>query len=148
MESITSDLTWGVPTRCYMPAFFQRGILMRHSYVTFAAAVSLSLFAFGCSGADAASEDDASEDVTGDTEDALTARDHFAANDVELAWRPGCGMRRPDGTACYMGLELAFTRTYRDLRTTIRTSVNNSTDVITVKLDTWSPSGARHAIAF
>lgn len=120
---------------------------MHPRFVMFAALVALSASAVGCSGAADIEALDAEEtSVIGDAESALTTREHFAPQSAELVWRPGCGMRRPDGTACYIGLQLVFAKTSRDLKVSIRTSVNNSTDTITVKLDTWS-TNSHHAHA-
>jgi hypothetical protein len=91
----------------------------------------------GCSGTDGPS-DDVEEMTTGDAEGALTAKKHFAADNVELSWRPGCGMRMPDGQTCYQGLELAYQKTYVALKVSVTTTVNNTSDTIKVKLDTYS----------
>lgn len=121
---------------------------MHHRFTAFAAVIALATSAIGCSGADLEPAEAEDMETTGDAEDALTTREHFAPQSAELSWRPGCGMRRNDDdrAACYMGLELEFAKTYRDLKVTIRTSVNNSTDTITVKLDTWS-TNPHHALA-
>jgi hypothetical protein len=101
--------------------------------------VLLLLQPVACSGADSGADDPAvAEETTGDAEGALTARHHFAPTQAELSWRPGCGVRMPDGRTCYMGLELAYTKKYDDLKVAVRTTVNNTKKTITVKLDTYA----------
>lgn len=117
-----------------------------HASLALVAALSLALGAIGCSG-ESAREDDASEETVGDAEGALTARAHFAPKAAELSWRPGCGIQLPNGQHCYMGLELAFTKQYVDLKTSIRTTVNNTAHTITVKLDNYSSASSHSHVA-
>ena len=46
-----------------------------------------------------------------------------------------------------MGLELAFTKQYVDLKTSIRTTVNNTAHTIVVKLDTYSSAASHSHVA-
>ncbi|MBK6692803.1 MAG: hypothetical protein IPG50_11420 [Myxococcales bacterium] len=108
-------------------------------FAVLAALVAVSPFAVGCSGDPSVGDDETSEE-TSDAEGALTAKHHFAPVSAELDWRPGCGIRMPDGRACYMGLELTYTKQFPALSTSVRTTVNNTTKVVTVKVDTWTKS--------
>lgn len=100
----------------------------------------------GCSGEAASDADDQQDETLGDSEEALSSREHFAPAEVELDWKPGCGMRLPDGAACYMGLSLTYSKLYSDLKVSVRTTINNTKNTLTVKLDTYS-TGGPHALA-
>jgi hypothetical protein len=105
----------------------------------------------GCAAETAAPQEDDSLDGTEDpaatSEDALTKRFHYTPSISEIDWLPGCGIRRPDGTACKMGFTLTYTKSYIDLQTTIRTSVNNRSKTITARIDTWSNSRIHPMVA-
>jgi hypothetical protein len=75
---------------------------------------------------------DGSEEVKGAT------KYHFAPGGAEVFWKPGCGVRMPDGNACEMGLFITYTRHYIDLQVTESLSFDKKSNTLTVKLDTWS----------
>lgn len=119
---------------------------MKLSQLLVLASLSLALGSLGCAAEASSDGGDEVEEVTGDEADLTAAKDHFTPFAVSLTWLPGCGIPKPGGGACPAGLRLGFTRTFPDLRVTTSTSVNNTTNTITVKLDTWSTKGAPHAL--
>jgi len=102
--------------------------------------LGLSLALGGCA-ADSSEENQPSINDDGETaEDDVVALRHYQAKDVEVFWKPGCGVRPPDGQTnhCQMGLFITFTRKYADLDFKQTVSVNQSAKTITIKLDTYS----------
>ena len=79
---------------------------------------------------------------TEDTGEAMSvsSKIHYTPIAPSVTWKPGCGMRPPDGHVCETGLFLTFTRAYADLKVTKSVQVDNAKKTITVKLDTWSTS--------
>lgn len=119
---------------------------MKLSHLLALASLSLALGPLGCAAETSSDGGGDAEEVAGDEADLTAARDHFTPFAVSLTWLPGCGIPKPGGGACAFGLKLGFTKTFPDLSVTTTTSVNNTTNTITVKLDTWSKKGAPHAL--
>jgi hypothetical protein len=102
---------------------------------------SVFVLAAGCAAETNAPQNgaaDGTEDPTAASEDALTGRDHFSPSVSSIDWNPGCGARLANGANCKMGFSLRYAPRYRDLSTTIRTNVDDTTHTITVRIDTWS----------
>ena len=116
---------------------------------TFAAVFTLGIIATGCA---AQTEEDADVDDQGEVEgetqsEALVTKHHYRPIAPSIVWKPGCGAHIPNGPVSEMGLFLKFTRQYADLHVTRSTTVDNTTKVITVKLDTWSTGRVHPMIA-
>jgi hypothetical protein len=118
---------------------------MRIHHWLMAASLTLACGPLGCAADTTTESPDDVEEITGGESELVAAKDHFTPSEVSLAWNAGCGIQPPSGNACNSGLEVMFTKRYVDLDVTTRTSVNNTTNLITVKLDTWSRAGAMHA---
>src|SRR5436190_3166563 len=102
--------------------------------------LGLSIALGGCA-ADSSEEAAAPINDDGETaEDDIVSLHHYQAKDVDVFWKPGCGVRPPDGqtNTCQMGLFITFTRKYADLDVKQTVSVDQSAKVITIKLDTSS----------
>src|SRR5947209_9800805 len=93
--------------------------------------------------------DDSGEAVPGEATADITAakKFHYEPSAVDVFWKPGCGVQPPDGHVCEMGLFMTFTRQYADLKVTESFSFDKATNVLTVKLDTWSTSHIHSMIA-
>jgi len=72
---------------------------------------------------------------------------HYEPGAPEVFWKPGCGVRPPDGHVCEMGLFITFTRKYIDLKVTEDFSFDKKSNTLTVKLDTWSNGNIHPMVA-
>src|SRR5947207_2756034 len=93
--------------------------------------------------------DDPGDPAPAETTDDLTAakKFHYVPAAVDAHWKPGCGVRPPDGHICEMGLFITYTRSYADLKVTESFSFDKTKNTLTVKLDTWSQSRIHPMIA-
>jgi hypothetical protein len=108
----------------------------------------MSLFACAAESSDANGTVDDPGDPESESADVTAAKKfHYEASGVEVFWKPGCGVRMPDGHACEMGLFLTYTRSYADLKVTETSSFDKKSNTLTVKLDTWSNSRIHPMIA-
>jgi hypothetical protein len=72
---------------------------------------------------------------------------HYEPAAPEVFWKPGCGVRPPDGHVCEMGLFITYTRQYIDLKVTEDFSFDKKSNTLTVKLDTWSTGSIHPMVA-
>ncbi len=110
----------------------------------------LSVFALGfglvtVSGCAADSEqnpdDQTTEDPGEQSDDVVSGKKfHYSPIGAQVFWKPGCGVRPPDGHVCEMGLFVKYTRAYIDLKVTKTAKFDAATNTLTVTVDTWSTS--------
>ena len=114
----------------------------------FIAIASVSLMACAAESSDSSGTVDDPGTPESTTADVTAAtKFHYDASGVSVFWKPGCGIRRPDGPVCEMGLFMTFTRSYADLKVTESSSFDAASNTLTVKLDTWSTSRIHPMIA-
>lgn len=72
---------------------------------------------------------------------------HYEPGAPEVFWKPGCGVRPPDGHVCEMGLFITFTRQYIDLKVKESFTFDKKSNTLTVHLDTYSSSNIHPMVA-
>jgi hypothetical protein len=100
---------------------------------------SVGALTSGCAG-EASDGSEGTDDPSAVADEAAArARFHYTPSVSAIKWHPGCGVQTAGGNpACAMGWFLTYTRKYIDLKPTIHTHVDNGTNTITVRIDTWS----------
>ena len=110
---------------------------------------SMSLAACAAESSNADSVDDPGDPAPAETTVDVTSakKCHYDPSGVEVFWKPGCGVRAPDGHVCEMGLFITYTKQYADLKVTESFSFDKKSNTLSVKLDTWSTSSIHSLIA-
>src|SRR5438105_1212694 len=109
---------------------------MKHLLITIAT-LGLGLTFTACAADTAPTTDDAG-DSSEDIVSGSGKKYHYAPIQPTVFWKPGCGVRSPDGHICENGLFAKFTRLYIDLQVTTTSTYDAATNTVTVKIDTWS----------
>jgi hypothetical protein len=85
--------------------------------------------------------DGTSNDSSASSSEDLTKKFHYEPSVQGVAWDAGCGPVHPAGTNCQTPkIVLTYVKAYADLKTTTSVHVNQGTNTITIKVDTWSTS--------
>jgi hypothetical protein len=136
MWQTTSAYTYEARLQPVAKDIVMKQIVSLFSVVAIAAALGAST---GCT-ADTAAEDEDLVADDGDVEQDLKGKYQYAPTSARVRWEPGCGMRRPDGTACQFGLFLDYTPKYADLAGEVTATWDSAGNRVVVRVETSSAS--------